>query len=458
MDEREGRARSLLEAAGQTITVEPMAVVLHPKRRPVWPVVSGAVAVLMLVIGLTVTLTRGGTSTPPAAPRAELRVPQTLWMTTDQARSTLVALGLRVEIRGDRVGNDVATECGLPFGRVRDSSPSPTAPVTPGATVTLTVLGASPTSDGAFCAGPERFEEDALALLDLARFGEGGLEFAPSVSLWLDGELSRSLTAEQAADAAAWGDPSPLTRMLDAINDVRQLNDKLVSPTLWSRIDHGDQYACGPNDPPAALSGRRSTLVSIEHQVDGLQFGCHWVRIYRNGSGEVDAVTSTDQSWPADAGPAVDSGPPPDPSPEQQAVAQAFLDFASDGPAPTFAGEVRLLLGNVPVATLTAAEAEQPAAWSLPCTSYAGRSCPIEVLTHVTATRSALYGTVSREATACHAVAGPLPADLTTEESLARSVSFGVAEPEQCRDNWEAQMWLDESGAIQALNLILGRP
>ena len=100
MDEREDRARSLLEAAGQTITVEPVTVP-HPRPRPVWPFLSGAGAVLILVIGLAVALTWDGTTTPPVAPRSELRVPQTLWMTTDQARSTLQALGLRVEIRRD---------------------------------------------------------------------------------------------------------------------------------------------------------------------------------------------------------------------------------------------------------------------------------------------------------------------------------------------------------------------
>ena len=56
MDELEDRARALLEAAGQTITVEP-ATVLHPKTRPVWPVVVGAAAVLVLILGLAVALT-----------------------------------------------------------------------------------------------------------------------------------------------------------------------------------------------------------------------------------------------------------------------------------------------------------------------------------------------------------------------------------------------------------------
>lgn len=455
MDEREDRARVLLEAAGQTITVEPVGV-LHPKPRPVWPVVSGVAAVLILVIGLTVALTRDGTSTPVVAPQSELRVPQTLWMTTDQARSTLEALGLRVEIRGDPRVDGAAMECDLPLGRVLDSSPPATSLVLPGATVTLTVLGASPASGNAYCVGPQRFEEDALALLDFARFGEGGPEFAPSVDVWVDGELIRSLTADEAADPAAWGDPSPLTRMLAALDGMMQVNGKLVSPNFWSLIDQGDQYACGPHDPPAALSERRSTVVMIEHHVDGPQTQCHWVRVYRNESGQVDAVTSADQPWPADEVPPVDAEIPPEPTPEQRAVAEAFLDFASGGPAPNFADQVRLLLGNVPVATVAAADAAQPATWSLPCTDYAERSCPIDALAHVIKQGTATHSTMPHEGTACHTVAGELPPDLTTGQSLAHSVSFGVAEPAQCMDNWEVQLWLDDSAAIRAVNLILG--
>lgn len=457
MDEREDRARSLLEAAGQTITVEPVTVP-HPRPRPVWPVLSGAAAVMILVIGLAVALSGDDTSTPPVAPRSELRVPQTLWMTTDQARSTLQALGLRVEVSGDPAGNDAAIECDLPLGRVRDSSPSPTSLVSPGATVTLTMLGVPQTSGGAFCVGPQRFEEDALALLDFARFGEGGPEFASSVDLWLDGELTRSLTAEEAADPAAWGDPSPLTRMLAALDNMMRANGKLVSPSVWSLIDHGDQYACGPHDPPAALSGRRSTVVTIEHHVDGQLGQCHWVRVYRNESGQVDAVTSADQPGPADEAPPAETQLPPEPTPEQQAVAEAFLDFASGGPAPTFAGKVQLLLGNVPVATVAAADAKQPATWSLPCTAYAERSCPIDALTYITKQGIAIHGTTARERSACHTVSGQRPPDLVTEQSLANSVSFGIAEPAQCVDNWEVQIWLDDSGAIRTVNLILGSP
>lgn len=298
MDELEDRARSLLEAAGQTITVEPVAV-LHPKPRPVWPVVGGAAAVLVLIVGLAVALTRDDPSTPPATPPSELRVPQTLWMTTDQARSTLEALGLQVGIRGDQGRDSAALECGLPFGRVSESSPAPTTVVLPGAKVTLTVLGAPQADGSAYCVGPQRFEEDALALLDFARFGEGGPEFAPSVDLWLDGKLTRSLTAEEAADPAAWGDPSPLTRMLAALDVMERVDGRLVSPSLWSMIDQGGQFACGPHDPPASLSPRKATVVTIEHQADGLQAQCHWVRVYRNESGQVDAVSSADMPWPA---------------------------------------------------------------------------------------------------------------------------------------------------------------
>ena len=179
--------------------------------------------------------------------------------------------------------------------------------------MTLTVLGASRFDGNAYCGPPHRFEEDALALLDLARFGEGGPEFASSVDVWLDGELVRTLNAEQAGDPAEWGDPSPLTRMLAALEVMMRANGRLVSPTVWSSMDRGDQFACGPSDPPAPLSGRKSTVVSIGHNTDGRLTQCHWVRIYRNQEGQVDAVSGADMPWPADEIPPVETEAPRSP-------------------------------------------------------------------------------------------------------------------------------------------------
>lgn len=457
MDDLEDRARSLLEAAGQTIAVEPIGVT-RPKPRAIWPILAGAAAVMVLVIGLAAALAWDDQSAPPATPPSELRVPQTLWMTPDQARSTLEALGLAVEIRGDQDRQGAEMECGLPFGRVRDSWPAPTTAVLPGDTVTLTILGARQTGGSAYCVGPHRFEEDVLSLLDFARFGQDGPQFASSVQLWVDGELQKTLTALEAGDPAQWGDPSPLSRMLAALDLMSREDGKLVSPSVWSMLDQGDQFGCGSNDPPAALGGRKSTVVTIEHQSEGPVAQCHWVRVYRNQAGQVDAVSAADDPWPAEEVPPVQTGVPAEPTKEQQAVAEAFLDFAGGGPAPRFADQVQLFLGNAPVATIDSPDAMDRASWSLTCSGYAERSCPIDALSFVVKRGTAIHGTTPRERSECHTVSADLPADLTTAQSLSNSVSFGDAEPAQCMDNWEVQLWLDESGAIRAVNLILGSP
>jgi hypothetical protein len=228
---------------------------------------------------------RRPTPDPPDA--TSVRVPQLLMMTPEQATETLDRVGLRAKIR-----HGAWNECDLPEGRVTETRPAPLRIVDSGASVVVRVTGGDPGGGAAYCIGPEAFEENALAMLDLARFGEGGPQFAPTVQVWVDGKRTATLTAQEAQNPTAWGDPSPLTRMLAAMEVVRRYGGKLRSPSVWSMRDAGSQFGCGSEDPPAPLSHRESIVVTIDHADGGGPRSCHWVRIYRDAEGRVDAVTS----------------------------------------------------------------------------------------------------------------------------------------------------------------------
>ena len=231
-----------------------------------------------------------GRSAPEVPAAASVKVPQLLMMTPEQATETLDRLGLRTVIR-----YGAWNECDLPEGRVTETKPAPLRVVDRGATVVVRVTGGGGIGGAAYCIGPEAFEENAIALLDLARFGKGGPPFAPQVEIWIDGERARTLTTEAAEDPAAWGDPSPLTRMVAALEVIRRYGGKLRSPSIWSMRDRGGQFSCGPNDPPGALSRRESIVVTIDDHEEHAESGCHWVRVYRDAQGRVDALASVNQ-------------------------------------------------------------------------------------------------------------------------------------------------------------------
>jgi len=250
-------------------------------------------AVVWVVVSPVVVACTGdnpGKSAPETPATTSVHVPQLLMMTPEQATETLDRLGLKAKLR-----YGAWNECDLPEGRVTETRPAPLRMVDRGDTVVVRVTGGEGGGGAAYCIGPEAFEENAIALLDLARFGEDGPPFAPIVQVWVDGERTSTLTAEEAGDPAAWGDPSPLTRMLAAMEIIRRYGGKLRSPSVWSMRDTGAQFGCGPHDPPGPLSERESVVVTVDHyDGGGPRSSCHWVRIYRDAEGRVDAVTSAE--------------------------------------------------------------------------------------------------------------------------------------------------------------------
>jgi hypothetical protein len=442
----EDRARSLLTLAAETVPVTTLPVAPEP-RRPVWPWLAAAAAVAVIAVGLPLLLGSPPRTPTPQPPEPTTgTVPQTLWMTKEQAVATLEDAGYRVELT-------FPLTCEVEPGRVVNTDPAASESYAPGRAVLVRVARNPPNADCMYG------NDDVLGLLDLARFGTGDLPFASQVEVYVEGELTDTLTATEAADAAAWGSPSPLTALVEWVGQVVPTPGTTSIGTL---PDRGGQYACGAGDPPAALRDRPSTVVDVEVSSPNVELlvECHWIRVYRDADGRIDVVTSASITWAQEpAGEESDGSVPPDASTELRQYADILAGFAAGSGPPAFAPEVRLLLGNRLVDTVTAAEAAAPATWLLPCEAYGEASCPIDALRPLAAGVYAPTGTVERTNDACHQVDARLPDDLVTAEALARSVSLSVPEPETCAQHWELQVWYDDdSDAIRAVNFIAGMP
>lgn len=274
MNELEERARTLLTVAADTVNVAPGAVPAV-RRAPVWPWLAAAAAVALVAVGLPMLLSGPdrGVRPQPVAP-TEVTVPQTYLMTTEQAEATLRTVGLEV-----RYGTSGMNECELPNDRVVRSEPAAGSVVAPGDAVRIDRPGGSGVG---FCVS-SRWDL-VTGLLDLARFGESDLEFAPEVRLWRGPRLVTTVTEDEAT-AGRWGYGSALEVIAAAASDVSRT--ALITERLGIS---GGTFHCGGR-VPSALAGRQSTPINVSNAVDG-QFGCAWLRVYRVAGEITDVVAS----------------------------------------------------------------------------------------------------------------------------------------------------------------------
>lgn len=159
LHELEDRARTLLQAAAETVDVSPAVEAAVP-RRPVWPVLAAAAVVALLLVSVALIFTgdRDPEPAPPPSPTS-VTVPQTLYMTTEQATRTLESAGLEVSY------GSAEEECKNRLDRVIRSTPSAGATVDAGSTVAVDRrLGGG---EGICDQAPGFYE--SLSLLDLAR-------------------------------------------------------------------------------------------------------------------------------------------------------------------------------------------------------------------------------------------------------------------------------------------------
>ncbi len=276
----EDRARSLLTLAAETVPVTTLPVA-HEPRRPVWPWLAAAAAVAVIAVGLPLLLGSPPRTPTPQPPEPTTgTVPQTLWMTEEQAVATLEDAGYRVEL-------SFPLTCEVEPGRVVNTDPTASESYAPGRAVLVRVARNPPTADCVYG------NDDVLGLLDLARFGTGDdLPFAPEVEVYVDGVLTRTLTADEARDPSAWGDPSPLTLLVHSL--VEESSAQWGMPIIATQHLAAGERGCGlPGDPPRELADRPSTLIWVQPELPELvdYFSCHRFRVYRDDAGRIDAVT-----------------------------------------------------------------------------------------------------------------------------------------------------------------------
>jgi len=138
------------------------------------------------------------------------------------------------------------------------------------------------------------------------------------------------------------------------------------------------------------------------------------------------------------------------------AAASDFLRFARGGAPPAWAPVVQQLFGYAPWSTVTAAGADDPAAWSF-CSGVAPADCEVSPL--IVAGRdgeieTAEFSDVTRwpDGQSCELIdRGGLPSGLPFE----RQIVLFPATISSCNDDWSVWLWIDDTGRITALNLLV---
>ena len=72
------------------------------------------------------------------------------------------------------------------------------------------------------------------------------------------------------------------------LDDVRELDGRLASPSIVTYVDPRGRFSCGAGE---LFPDRRSVVVRVEHMAEGLDL-CRSLRIYSDDAGRIDAVVS----------------------------------------------------------------------------------------------------------------------------------------------------------------------
>ncbi|HXH77604.1 hypothetical protein [Nocardioides sp.] len=142
------------------------------------------------------------------------------------------------------------------------------------------------------------------------------------------------------------------------------------------------------------------------------------------------------------------------------AAVSGFLRFARGGPPPEWTPEVQQLFGYAPWDTVTADTADDRAAWSF-CSGVAPESCevsPLVVAGREEDVESGEFVDYSRFPgdEVCELIdLGGLPTSGLPGRD--REVVLYPAEIATCDDDWSVTLWIDDSGRIVAVNLLVPR-
>lgn len=124
------------------------------------------------------------------------------------------------------------------------------------------------------------------------------------------------------------------------------------------------------------------------------------------------------------------------------------------GDPPEFADSVDLLLGNSFVQTLD--DPLDPESWEM-CEAYAERSCPLSPLTAMGDRRFAVR-TAPPGATFCPDRLGRLAKPLVATFWRSTTLVAKLSALDACMAVTALQVWVDDEGRIETVNLLLGSP
>jgi len=301
----ENEARDLLTRAANTIDVAHAAPIDETaRRRRTLPLLAAAAAVVGLVSTAALLGPRLGDQATPGGPvahppaagtLADDQVPTVFGYDAESAKGLLEAAGLNVTIHPQFGCDDI--------GRAKSTEPATGTRFAPGDQVTLLVGAAAP---NVRCLPSARM--DAWDFIDFAN-GRGGVPaFAKTVSLYVDGELTATLTADQAADAANWGDPSAITEIRRESAEVDPLDasttesdGSVTSETRYLTPYLAADY-CGSKtsscfvQAPAAYADRLALSFGIFIAGDGPGLRPLEVALYTTDGAIDTVVTSTEQT------------------------------------------------------------------------------------------------------------------------------------------------------------------
>ena len=315
-------ARSLLQAAGDTIEVHPAPVRLPPEQPPsrlAW--VGAAAATVAVVVAASVAVTGGlGGSlpsfdpspdptervVPPPWDTAQLgpdQVPSVFGYDAAAARRLLEQAGYDVNIRSEPA-------CGQQDRAVR-TKPAVGTQLGEGEVVTLVVTGPADFA----CTGPS--DARLWKFIDFASGRSGAPDFATNVTLSVNGD-SVQVSARQAHDLALWPRCSTdlstcpgnaLDVVAAAAQRVQKLGTGYTEPTLQRD------------------STEQTDAFTIDFPVDGLAFYPRWqvtLDWRSTDRGTSEALAGVDLSWleaPASATTSTSTVPPVTGVTEKQAAA-----------------------------------------------------------------------------------------------------------------------------------------
>ncbi|CUR60728.1 hypothetical protein NOCA280119 [metagenome] len=483
------------------------------RRRLLVPLAAALSVVGMVLAGVALTgvLPDGETGVDKLVPvvlagTPSGTVPSVFGHTRESATAALHDSGLEV-----RFGRQISCD---PAGRPVGTEPATGTPVERGDTVTVLLsYQAGNTDCMADLTEPWRF-------VDFATGRGPSPRFADDVTLFVDGVRTGTLSGVDAA-RGDWGAGSALGILSRATEQVMRSGTVYRTPSLQVSTGTPPDTWCGVTRPPAT-SNREALTLTVDFADLTPHPRCPArVALYETG-GAIDTVVAwSEGARGTDLEPIPDvvglplaqardrvtaAGYPArveeletchprdgvvEQAPTQQAVeedsqddpgwygpvtlvvevphttrdcaaldaaATGFLRFARGGAPPAWAPEVQQLLGYTPWDTVSAARADDPAAWSF-CSGVAPEDCtvsPLVVAGGDAEVETGEFSDVTRWPgdQVCELIdRGGLPRGLPVEQQIV----LYPAELTSCDDDWSVWLWVDDVGRITAVNLLVPR-